>query len=60
VLDLLNRQAVAALNDGATRGKLVDAGFTVVGSGRADTERMLRSEAQRWAAVVKASGFKGD
>jgi tripartite-type tricarboxylate transporter receptor subunit TctC len=60
VLDLLNRQAVAALNDGATRSKLVDAGFTVVGSGRADTERMLRSEAQRWAAVVKASGFKGD
>ena len=60
VLDLLNRQTVAALNDPATRSKLVEAGFTIVASSRADTERMLRSEAQRWAAVVKATGFKGD
>lgn len=60
VADALARQSQAALADPATRAKLQDAGFSVVGSSRADTERMLRAEAQRWAAVVKASGFKGD
>jgi tripartite-type tricarboxylate transporter receptor subunit TctC len=31
-----------------------------VGAGRAETDRMLREEATRWAGVVKASGFRGD
>jgi tripartite-type tricarboxylate transporter receptor subunit TctC len=59
-LDLLNRQIVAALQSADTKTKLQDAGFTVLGTSRADTERMLKAEAQRWAAVVKATGFKGD
>jgi len=36
------------------------AGFSVLGSSRADTERLLKSEAVRWAAVVKATGFKAE
>lgn len=60
VADALSRQVVAALQHPELRQKLQDAGFSVVGSGRADTERMLRAEATRWAAVVKASGFSAD
>lgn len=60
VLDQLNRQTVAALQDPATKAKLQEAGFRVLGTSRAETEQMLRSEAPRWAALVKASGFKGD
>lgn len=60
VLDALNRQLVATLADAPTRAKLVEAGFSVLGTSRTDTERMLRAEAQRWAGIVKASGFKGD
>ncbi len=60
VLDQLNRQIVASMNDPTTKGKLVDAGFSVSGTSRADTERLLKAEAQRWAGIVKASGFKGD
>ena len=60
VLDTLQRQLAAALQTPETKAKLVEAGFSVVGSSRADTERLLKSEAQRWAAVVKATGFKGD
>jgi tripartite-type tricarboxylate transporter receptor subunit TctC len=60
VADRLSRELVAALQSGDTRSKLQEAGFSVVGSARADTERMLKAEATRWAAVVKASGFKGD
>jgi hypothetical protein len=60
VLDQLNRQIVAAVQSPETRAKLVDAGFSVSGTSRADTEKMLETEATRWAAVVKATGFKGD
>jgi tripartite-type tricarboxylate transporter receptor subunit TctC len=59
-LDLLNRQIVAAMQSPETKAKLQEAGFSVLGSSRADTERMLKDEATRWAAVVKATGFKGD
>ncbi|MEN9892642.1 MAG: hypothetical protein RLY78_2937, partial [Pseudomonadota bacterium] len=37
-----------------------EAGFRVLGTSRADTEKMLKAEAQRWAAVVRATGFRGD
>ena len=60
VLDLLNRQVVAAVQAPDTRAKLQEAGFGVFGSPRADTERMRKAEATRWAALVKATGFKGD
>ena len=60
VIDQLNRQIVAAVQSPETRAKLQEAGFSVLGTSRADTERMLKAEAARWAAVVKATGFKGD
>ena len=59
-LDALNKQIVAALQSPETKAKLVEAGFSVIGSSRADTDKMLKAEAQRWAAVVKTTGFKGD
>lgn len=59
-VDALSRQVVAAVQSPDLRQKLQEAGFSVVGSSRADTERMLKSESTRWAAIVKASGFKGD
>lgn len=60
ILDTLNRQVVAALQTGELRQKIIEAGFSVSGTARADTDRMLRGEGQRWAVIVKASGFKGD
>ena len=60
VMDQLNRQIVAAVQAPETRSKLQEAGFSVSGTSRADTERMLKAEATRWAAAVKATGFKGD
>jgi tripartite-type tricarboxylate transporter receptor subunit TctC len=60
IVDQLNRQVVAAVQSPETRAKLVEAGFSVTGTSRADTDKMLKAEAVRWAAVVKATGFKGD
>ena len=60
ILDLLGAESVKAVQPEDARAKLVEAGFSIVGAGRAGTDRMLREEAARWAAVVKASGFRGD
>jgi tripartite-type tricarboxylate transporter receptor subunit TctC len=60
ILDTLNKQIVAAVQSAEVRQKLVDAGFTVSGTSRAEAEKMVKAETPRWAAVVKATGFKGD
>ncbi|MEO8151800.1 MAG: tripartite tricarboxylate transporter substrate-binding protein [Rhizobacter sp.] len=60
VLDSLNKSIVAAVQSADVKQKLIDAGFTVTGTSRADAERMVKAEAPRWAGVVKATGFKGD
>lgn len=59
-LDELNRQVVAAVQSPEVKQKLQEAGFTVLGTPRADTERLLKLEATRWAAIVKATGFKAE
>jgi hypothetical protein len=51
---------LSALQNAELRQKIIEAGFSVSGTSRADTERLLRGENQCWAAIVKASGFKGD
>ncbi|HSV46452.1 MAG TPA: tripartite tricarboxylate transporter substrate-binding protein [Ramlibacter sp.] len=56
----VSRAALAALAVPEVQARLQDAGFTVVAADAAQTQQMLKSEAQRWAQVVKASGFKGD
>lgn len=60
VLDVLNRRFVEAVQAPEVRQKLVEAGFTVTGTSRSDTDRMLKAEAARWGALVKSTGFRGD
>ncbi|MET0334950.1 MAG: tripartite tricarboxylate transporter substrate binding protein [Rhizobacter sp.] len=60
ILDSLSKQAIAAVQSPDVKQKLIDAGFTVTGTSRADAEKMVKAEAPRWAAIVKATGFKGD
>jgi tripartite-type tricarboxylate transporter receptor subunit TctC len=56
----ISRAALAAIALPEVQAKLQEAGFTVIGADTAQTQRMLRTEAERWAQLVKASGFKGD
>lgn len=60
ILDQLSKEAIAAVQSPETKPKIIEAGFSVLGTSRTDTDRMLRAEAGRWANVVKASGFRGD
>ncbi|MFN3415929.1 MAG: Bug family tripartite tricarboxylate transporter substrate binding protein [Caldimonas sp.] len=60
LLDLLNREVVSAAQTPSVRKQLEDAGFTVLGTSRSETQRLLETEAQRWAALAKATGFQID
>ena len=60
VVDRIQRDMVRAVQAPETRKKLEEAGFSVVGSTQEEARKLVQSEHQRWAAVVKASGFKGD
>lgn len=60
VVQTLQRALVASIRDPEVTAKLVEAGFRVIASSQADTDKMVRSELQRWGAIVKATGFKGD
>jgi tripartite-type tricarboxylate transporter receptor subunit TctC len=60
VVETLSRQVLAAVQAPETKAKLVEAGFSVTGTSRADTEKMIKAESARWAGIVKATGFKGD
>lgn len=60
LLDALQRATVAALRHPEVSQKLLEAGFSLTPSTRAEAQAMLQREATRWAAVVKATGFKGD
>jgi tripartite-type tricarboxylate transporter receptor subunit TctC len=57
---VLNRRLVEAVQTPDVRQKLMEAGFRVTGTSRSETDRMLTTEAQRWGAVVKSTGFRGD
>ena len=60
VMEFLNKRFVEAVQSPEVRQKLLDAGFSVTGTSLADTDRMLKTEASRWGAIVRSTGFKGD
>lgn len=60
VLETLNRQLVAAVQHPDVRRVLQEAGFKVTGTARGESEMMVKSEAARWAGIVKTKGFKLD
>lgn len=60
ILDALNRQIVSTVQSADVKAKLQEAGFSVSGTSRADSERMVREETQRWTGIVKQTGFKAD
>lgn len=57
-LDTLNQGIRAALKSDKVRETLEGNGFVIVGSSRDQLADLLASEQQRWAEVVKKTGFK--
>ena len=58
VVDKLNREINAAVNDPKMRPRLADLGGTVLSGTAADFGRLLAGEVEKWGKVVKFSGAK--
>jgi tripartite-type tricarboxylate transporter receptor subunit TctC len=58
VVKKIHADAVAALGDATVQDKLKQIGYVAVGSTPDELARMLKSETQKWAAVVKNARLK--
>jgi tripartite-type tricarboxylate transporter receptor subunit TctC len=56
VIDRLNRELVALLQEPATRERLAAAGFEPVSSSSEEFSRRIRADLLKWAPIVKSSG----
>jgi len=57
-VEKINTAAVAALQDPATRQRLVDMGLEPTGYGPDRLGQIMKADYDRWGPVIKASGFK--
>jgi tripartite-type tricarboxylate transporter receptor subunit TctC len=55
IVTKLNADTIAALADPVTKGKLEQAGYTVVGSTPDELHTLLKSEMDKWGAVIEAA-----
>lgn len=58
VVDRINREVNAVLNDPGVRGRLVEMGGIVAGGSAEDFRKMSVEEVEKWRAAVKSSGAK--
>lgn len=60
VMEKLNRETVAAMNDPSIRSKLEEVGFVVVANRPEEFSRFIQDEIAKWGDTVKKSGAKMD
>lgn len=60
VIERLNKELVAAVNSEEGRSKLAAQGLVPVGNTPEEAEKMVRSEMERWAAIIKKAGIKAE
>ena len=57
VIRKFHADTITALGDPVVKEKLAQAGYTVVGSRPEELRELLKSEIEKWAAVIKAAGI---
>ena len=60
IVEKLQRDLVAAINDPKARARLVEAGFEPKSSTSAEFAKLVREEIAKWAPIVKMSGATAD
>ena len=58
IIGKINADTVTALADAAARKKLEEAGYNVVGSTAQELHVLLKSEIDKWTALIKAADIK--
>jgi len=58
IVERLRSEAVAALAHPSTRERLTTLGIDLKGSSRDELRAFMRSEVDRWGAVVRKTGIK--
>jgi len=58
VVERLSKAAIAAVQDPATRKRLVDMGLEPTGHGPERLGAIMKDDYERWGPVIRASGFK--
>lgn len=60
VVERLERNIVAAIHAPETRARILAMGFQPTGTSADELKRIQRAEFDRWALVIKASGYKAE
>lgn len=60
IIKRLNAATLLALNDPATRAKVNQAGFDLIGAGPEEFTAFMKSDAARWGKLIKQVGIKGE
>jgi tripartite-type tricarboxylate transporter receptor subunit TctC len=60
IVDFLNKQINAGLNDPTMRARLADLGAMTLPGSPADLGKLLAAETEKWAKVIKFAGIKAE
>jgi tripartite-type tricarboxylate transporter receptor subunit TctC len=60
IVDKLNKEINAGLNDSRIRARLADLGGTLLPGSPADFGKLIAEETEKWAKVVKFASIKAD
>jgi len=58
VIDRLNRETNAALQDATTRARIAELGLEPLGGSASSFEALLRSETARWGGLIRELGLR--
>ena len=58
IVDMLNREINAVIDDPKMKARLADLGGTVLSSSPADFGKLIADETDKWAKVIKTAGIK--
>jgi tripartite-type tricarboxylate transporter receptor subunit TctC len=60
IVDFLNKQINAGLNDPTIKARLADLGATTLPGSPADLGKLIAAETEKWAKVIKFAGIKAE
>ena len=60
MVDVLNKQINAGLNDPTIKARLADLGATTLPGSPADLGKLIAAETEKWARVIKFAGIKAE